>query len=52
MDERKQVIPLGFRKLQFKSKNELDDWQVEGYYSSGTFPFIWKLWRRNQQFLL
>jgi hypothetical protein len=38
VNERKQVIPLGFRKLQFESQNELDDRQVEGYHGSGTSP--------------
>ena len=32
MNQGKQVISLGFRKLQFKSQNELDDRQVEGYH--------------------
>jgi hypothetical protein len=38
MHERKQVVALGFRKLQFESQNELDDRQVEGYHGIGTSP--------------
>jgi hypothetical protein len=38
MHERKQVVALGFRKLQFESQNELDDRQVEGDHGIGTSP--------------
>jgi hypothetical protein len=43
MNERKQVIQLGFRTLQLQSQNKLDDRQVEGYHGIGISPLSGKI---------